>query len=285
MARPKLNNAIYFQHYTSMRNHRKVKALKTKFGALKGYAFWCMMLEWLTERDGLEWEYTKFECEMFAADLGVSAAEIREMVDYCLDIELLFKTDTNFIYSQSLNEYLNPLFEKRKKERERSAQRKRREEELQKNTSNHVSAAETAISDAETNQSAADIPHNRREYNRKEESSIKGDKSPTHPQEVIERFEAFQNWLSQKASSITRMKEPFTIDQFITLTNKFSIKTITDLCLKMHNWKPLLQKNTSAYLTLLNWSKKESIPLKNEQFKNNQSVAEARSKAILDTVG
>lgn len=128
MGRPSKNNAEYFPHYTSMRNHRKVKALRNKFGSVIGYGFWVMMLEWLTEQDGIEWEYSELECEMFAAELGVSATEIRDMVDFCIRIELLFKTDSGFIYSESLNEYLKAVFEKRQRAREKSKTRKRRED-------------------------------------------------------------------------------------------------------------------------------------------------------------
>jgi len=127
MGRPSKNNAEYFPHFTSMRNHRKVKALRNRFGMVLGYAFWAMMLEWLAEQDGMEWEVSAIECEMFAAELGVSATEIREMVDFCIKIELLFKTDNDFIYSESLNENLKSVFEKRQREREKSKARKRRE--------------------------------------------------------------------------------------------------------------------------------------------------------------
>ena len=146
MARPTKNNAEYFQHYTTMRNHRKVKILRNKFGSILGYAFWSMMLEWLTEQDGLEWEYSELECEMFAAELGVSAAEIRSLVDFCLQIELLFKSDTGFVYSESLNELMQPLFDKRQRERDKSKTRKRRESGQFGNdntASGGVSAAET----------------------------------------------------------------------------------------------------------------------------------------------
>jgi hypothetical protein len=110
-----------------MRNHRKVKALRNKFGLIKGYAFWAMFIEYLTELDGNEFEYSDAECEMFAGELGVSATEIKEMIDYCIFIELLFKTDQNFIYSDSLNDNLNPVYEKRKRERVKSKAKIRRE--------------------------------------------------------------------------------------------------------------------------------------------------------------
>lgn len=145
MARPKKNNAEYFPHLTTMRNHRKVKAIRNKFGAVLGYAFWSMFLEYLTELDGNEFEFSQMECEMFAAELGVSASEIPPLINYCIEIELLFKTDTNFIYSDSLNEALKPVYEKRGRERNKSKTRQRHENGVftSDNTTSHgVSAAE-----------------------------------------------------------------------------------------------------------------------------------------------
>jgi hypothetical protein len=125
MARPMKNNCDYFPHFTTMRNHKKVKALRAKFGQVLGYAFWSMFVEYLTEQDGIELENSDLEIEMFAGELGVSATEIRDMVDYCIKIELLFLTKDNFIYSESLNELLQPVFEKRKRAKELSKTRKR----------------------------------------------------------------------------------------------------------------------------------------------------------------
>lgn len=127
MARPQKNNCEYFPHLTTMRNHRKVKALRNKFGPVLGYAFWAMFIEYLTELDGNEFEFTQIECEMFAAELGVSATEIQSLINFCIDIELLFKDESNFIYSDSLNDALKPVYEKRNRERGKSKARERHE--------------------------------------------------------------------------------------------------------------------------------------------------------------
>jgi uncharacterized phage protein (TIGR02220 family) len=146
MARPKSNNADYYFHAQSMRHHRKVKMVRNKFGSVLGYAFWCMMLEWLIEHDGLEWENSEIEVEMFASELGISTEEVLPIIDYCIKIGLLSRTDSDFIYSESLHENMQPLFEKRNRERERSKDRKRKEDGTfsSKNpTTQVISAAET----------------------------------------------------------------------------------------------------------------------------------------------
>lgn len=108
-----------------MRNHKKVKILRNKFGQVLGYAFWSMFLEYLTEADGNEIEHVEMEWDSFASELGVSATEIKEIIEYCLKVEVLFIRD-GFLFSPSLDEYLAPVYEKRHKAKQESASRQRR---------------------------------------------------------------------------------------------------------------------------------------------------------------
>lgn len=112
MARPAKNYCDYFPHDRDMRNHRKVKAIRTKFG-ITGYAIWAMFLEYLTGIDGNEFEQSESEMELIAGDFGVSVAEISDILNYCIKLELLF-IKNGFIHSESLDENLLPVYEKRK---------------------------------------------------------------------------------------------------------------------------------------------------------------------------
>jgi hypothetical protein len=123
MARPKKNYCDYFPHDRDMRNHRKVKAIRTKFGPI-GYAIWSMTLEYLTGINGNEFEYSDVEFELMAGDFGVSAPEIRQMVDYCIKLGMLFLND-GFIHSESLDERLKPVYEKRGDLKRKSEQQPR----------------------------------------------------------------------------------------------------------------------------------------------------------------
>lgn len=123
MARPQKNSCDYFSHDNDMRNHRKVKSIRNKFG-IQGYAIWSMLLEYLTGIDGNEFEYSDFEFELISGDFGVSVTEIREVVDYCVKLEMLFN-DNGFIYSESLNERLAPVYKKRGVAKDRSEKQKR----------------------------------------------------------------------------------------------------------------------------------------------------------------
>ena len=118
MARPKKNYCDYFPHDRDMRNHRKVKAIRTKFGPI-GYAIWSMTLEYLTGIDGNVFEYSDVEFELMAGDFGVSATEIREVVDYFIKLDMLFNNN-DFINSESLDERLKPVYEKRGTNKDKS---------------------------------------------------------------------------------------------------------------------------------------------------------------------
>ena len=62
MARPIKNNMDYFPHDNKMRNDRKIKALRAKYG-LEGYAVYNMLLETLCEAELLiiRWNETEIE--------------------------------------------------------------------------------------------------------------------------------------------------------------------------------------------------------------------------------
>lgn len=123
MARPIKNYCDYFPHDRDMRNHRKIKAIRTKF-KINGYAIWCMTLEYLTGADGNVFEYSEVEMELMAGDFGVSATEIRDVLDYCIKLELLFIKD-GFIQSETLDDRLKPVYDKRGVSKEKSKKQSR----------------------------------------------------------------------------------------------------------------------------------------------------------------
>jgi hypothetical protein len=123
MARPQKNNVDYFPHDRDMRDHKKVKAIRLKFG-ISGYAVWSMLLEYLAGNDGNVFEYSDIEFELMAGDFGVSATEIRDIVDYCIRLEMLFVKD-GFVNSESLDERLFPVYQKRGKSKELSKKQQR----------------------------------------------------------------------------------------------------------------------------------------------------------------
>lgn len=142
MARPIKNSCEYFPHDKDMRNHKKIKAIRNKFG-ITGYAVWSMLLELLTGSDGNTIEDSEIEIELISGDFGVSVTEIRKIIDYCYKLELLFN-DNGFIYSESLNYNLAPVYKKRGTQKGLSAKQNRVLGKFSKNTvSGVVSVTET----------------------------------------------------------------------------------------------------------------------------------------------
>lgn len=134
MARPSKNNCDYFPHDRDMRNHKKIKAIRTKFGSV-GYSIWVMTLEYLTGNDGNEFEYSELEFELMSGDFNEPAELIKSVIDYAIKLELLFSKN-DFIFSESLNERLAPVYEKRGKAKETSKSQKRKNGKFVSDTNN-----------------------------------------------------------------------------------------------------------------------------------------------------
>lgn len=123
MARPVKNSCDYFSHDRDMRNHKKIKAIRSKFKAT-GYAIWVMFLEHLTGSESNVFEYSDLEIELLAGDFDVSVTEIRNVLDYCILIGLL-NNENGIINSNSLDERLAPVYEKRNRSKDKSKQQAR----------------------------------------------------------------------------------------------------------------------------------------------------------------
>lgn len=147
MPRPKKRNADYFSHDANMRNNRKIRALRSKYG-LAGYGVWCMILESLTEADNLEIGYTEREIELLCGDFGTEKSFLREIVEYCLGLDMI-QTDGVKLWSDSLRERLFPVFQKR------FLSQKRHEE---KNEGEKISVTETNSSDWSDTNSVKPLP-------------------------------------------------------------------------------------------------------------------------------
>jgi hypothetical protein len=68
-----------------------------------------------------------------------------------------------------------------------------------------------------------------------------------------EAFKKFQAWILKNTPTVAHMKEPFTQDQFERLFTQRDPALVKKILGNMHNYKPLRVKNTSAYLTCVNW--------------------------------
>lgn len=73
-----------------------------------------------------------------------------------------------------------------------------------------------------------------------------------------ERFLRFQEWVATNAPSVAALRDPFTEEQFDKLHSQYTSEQIADILLQMHNRPDLGKKYRSAYLTALNWLKRDN---------------------------
>lgn len=148
MARPKKNNADYFSHDNSMRNHRKIKALRAEYG-VEGFSAYVMLLETLTEADNFQLELRKeLDWKILAGDFGIDSERLKDIFKLMEELELI-KIKDCLVVCESLNKRLEPVLEKRERDRGYALNKKRDE----KGQYQVVIASETPVIASETPQS------------------------------------------------------------------------------------------------------------------------------------
>lgn len=75
----------------------------------------------------------------------------------------------------------------------------------------------------------------------------------------ISEFNKFKGWLTKNALQVTKMKEPFTIEEFIRISDDYEIFEIQKVLSDMHNYAPLLKKSVSANKTARNWLNRDNV--------------------------
>lgn len=141
MARPAKLNAEWFTHTASLRNDRRVKAIRTATGAA-GYGIFHMILEALTDADYTQLLVDDMELELLAGDFGVSVTEIRSLLQIGEKVGWFVIDSAHILTCPDLNKWLEMHFEKRNRSR---------------NTGKSRSLSQPV---AETGVSVTGIPHN-----------------------------------------------------------------------------------------------------------------------------
>ena len=131
MARPIKNYCDYFPHDAGMRNHRKVKAIITRFG-VNGYAYWSMLLEVLTATDNFTLSLkTDIDWELLSSDLHTSSDTLKEFIGYLITLSLL-QTENGLYWSDTLIERFSSLLNKRIRAKKAFEEGKQIEEKIGK---------------------------------------------------------------------------------------------------------------------------------------------------------
>lgn len=116
MARPERNNAEYFTHDADFRNDRRVKAIRSKFGAA-GYGLLLMIMETLTDSEFTQLSTDEVEIELLSGDYGVSVTEIHSLLQLSEKIGFFARNEAGMLICPDLNKALEPVFEKRNRAR------------------------------------------------------------------------------------------------------------------------------------------------------------------------
>jgi hypothetical protein len=69
-------------------------------------------------------------------------------------------------------------------------------------------------------------------------------------------FQCFQKWIIENAPRVNELKNTFTISEYLKLVKIYDKEKIKDIFIRMHNYKDLTKKYVSAYLTAINWLKR-----------------------------
>lgn len=247
----------YFSHDSNSRNDSKILAVRIKYG-VEGYGIYFMILERLREES--DYMCNK-DYNSIAFDLRVDTSKVKSVVE---DFGLfVFTDDGKYFYSESFMERMEFKDEKSKKASESANKRWEKEKSMRTHT------------EPDANELQPDI---KKDASKVKKSKVKksrelGAAAPTPEQN--EFFKNFEKFIKEKAPNVGKMKEPFTIDQYLKLKARFTTEDIKPLVLKMHNYKPLLSKNNSAYLTFLNWKERDSVKIESSTENVNERLKAA----------
>ncbi len=186
--RPDKHNADYFSHDNNMRNDKKLKAVRVKFGN-QGYAVYNMILESLSEANLIMIKNNELELEMLAGDFGITFEELKNMLEYFQKINLL-KVTENLIFCPQLDSRLKGVFDKRNKDHP----------QLRENYCkvNGISVTEIAINSPEIHIVKESKVNKRKEKKEYTENSIEFQLSIFCENRILENFPNLKKYFTPK---------------------------------------------------------------------------------------
>lgn len=247
MARPTKNNADYFSHDADMRNHRKMKAVRAKFG-LEGYAVWNMLLEVLTDAEHFVLDIDEVEIELIAGDFGIEGDTLSEMISYFIRLKLL-EEENGTLTCASLIERMQPLLDKRERQKNYAESKKKR-----KNNNNQVNDVENSVTDVENTQSKV-------KYSKVKESKVKESKG---------FFKQKKNQISPDEIEIS-LRQFFNENEHIKRRMFANVEKSSGRNLSVEDKKAIAQRVTvfaNDYVLRPNWDSTEAIEKKVIRFTN-----------------
>lgn len=225
-----MGDTFYFSHDYTARLDVKIKSLIRKHGYLGYGIYWAIVEDLYINDNKLPANH-----DDIAYDLHSDSETVKSIIS---DFSL-FTIDNGVLSSASVQKRLDKRNEKSIKAAQ-SARLKWDNANAMRTQSERNAIKKSKVKESKVNKEDIDIEPDA-------DASAKN-----------EKFIKFQEWQKDNTPSLLEMKEPFTEEQFLKLKQKLHYSKIIDVCQRMHNHNPLLNKYKSAYLTFENWLKNET---------------------------
>lgn len=115
MPRPIKNNADYFPHSAYLRGDTNLMYLQSKFGNV-GYALYLKFMEKLCSSKNHRIEWNEISKSVISKDFGIEMEVLEKFVKEAQICKAL-TLDDQYLFSELLNELLEPLYNTRKRQR------------------------------------------------------------------------------------------------------------------------------------------------------------------------
>jgi len=242
------NNISYYRHETGSTNHWKFKVLRKRYGWAGEGKFWALN-NMIADAEGCVLDL-RDESKMvsIAIDLDFEPPGLKEFIQHLLHVSKLVIEKGDGITTEIVQETFGEVMDRRDYQR--------KWKNTLSNSKTPVSNSKTAFSTIENQQSKVkEIKVNKTKEKEREDTAASQNDAPPYPPFELESFKQFEEWIIANAPRVASMKQPFTIRQYLHVAEKYKDEPgeIRTLLSSMHNWQPLLDKNHSAYVTLLNW--------------------------------
>lgn len=109
-----MKDAYYFPHDSNARGDPKTKFLISVYG-MKGYGMYWVLIEVLRDQDGFKLPVNNITLSSLADDFRISFDEAKKFIDDCIYEFTLLKTDSKFMWSDSLIARMQKMIKSREK--------------------------------------------------------------------------------------------------------------------------------------------------------------------------
>lgn len=253
-----MKDAYFIRHDSNATDDPKIVLLIDELG-LEGYGIFWVLVETLRTQDNYSYPYKLVKA--LARRHKTTEKKIQRVI---CDYDLFIVDKEGCFYSNSLNSRMvkyNDLRKLRANSGAKSGEVRKAIAE-QKGNKNEQTAnkqgtnVEQTLNKIEqtTNESEAESEaETEAETERKKKDKKKHAARAASPPPLSEEFYFFLEWQHANAPRVGMMKSPLTEMEYHKLVTLFSLGEVKDIFQIMHNWQPLLSKNTSAFLTAKIW--------------------------------